>query len=90
VVLHSSSDGDQLRGCEQIIASVPRSMQADAPLESVVVVPALAKANSGKILRRTMSGIADCRPEPVTSTIADVRVLDDISPSLRGCATRAG
>ncbi|MFI0433411.1 MAG: hypothetical protein ACH36H_09750 [Candidatus Nanopelagicales bacterium] len=90
VVLHSSFDGDQVWVCEQIIASVPRSMQAAAPLESVVVVPALPKTRSGKILRRTMRGMADGRREPVPSTIADVRVQAVISPLLGGSATRAG
>lgn len=83
VVLQSGFGGDQAGVCEQIIASVPREMQDVAPLESVVVVPALPKTRSGKILRRTMRGIADGRPEPVPSTIADRRVLDLISPLLR-------
>lgn len=49
----------------------------------MVIVPALPKTRSGKILRRTMRGIADGRPEPVPSTIEDVRVLDAITPLLR-------
>ncbi len=55
-----------------------------AALTEVVVVPALPKTRSGKNLRRTMCGIADGRPEPVPSTIEDVRVLDVITPLLKG------
>ena len=51
-------------------------------LKQVVVVPGLPKTRSGKILRRTMRGIADGRPEPVPSTIEDVRVLEAITPLL--------
>jgi propionyl-CoA synthetase len=53
-------------------------------LKSVVVVPSLPKTRSGKILRRTMRGIADGRPEPVPSTIEDPRVLEVITPLLQG------
>jgi propionyl-CoA synthetase len=51
-------------------------------LKSVVVVPALPKTRSGKILRRTMRGIADGRAEPVPSTIEDASVLTSITPLL--------
>jgi propionyl-CoA synthetase len=39
-------------------------------------VDALPKTRSGKILRKTMRGIADGRDEPVPSTIEDPAVLD--------------
>ena len=55
-----------------------------AALKEVVIVPGLPKTRSGKILRRTMRGIADGRPEAVPSTIEDVRVLDVITPLLLG------
>ncbi|MHB1066499.1 MAG: hypothetical protein ACYC2Z_03595, partial [Candidatus Nanopelagicales bacterium] len=53
-----------------------------AALKEVVVVPGLPKTRSGKILRRTMRGIADGRPEPVPSTIEDPGVLEAITPFL--------
>jgi propionyl-CoA synthetase len=46
------------------------------------VVPGLPKTRSGKILRRTMRGIADGTPEPVPSTIEDPAVLDALRPIL--------
>jgi propionyl-CoA synthetase len=47
-------------------------------------VPALPKTRSGKILRKTMRGIADGRDEPIPSTIEDPNVLDTLRPILRG------
>ena len=47
-----------------------------AGLRQVDIVAALPKTRSGKILRKTMRGIADGRDEPVPSTIEDPVVLD--------------
>ncbi len=69
---------------QQVVAAVRHEIGPVAALKEVVVVPALPKTRSGKILRRTMRGIADGRPEPVPSTIEDVRVLDVITPLLKG------
>jgi propionyl-CoA synthetase len=55
---------------------------AVAALRQVDVVAALPKTRSGKILRKTMRGIADGRPEPVPSTIEDPAVLDALRPVL--------
>ena len=46
------------------------------------VVPALPKTRSGKILRKTMRGIADGKDEPVPSTIEDPAVLAGLRPIL--------
>ena len=46
--------------------------------------PALPKTRSGKILRKTMRGIADGADEPVPSTIEDAAVLDALRPVLAG------
>jgi len=53
-----------------------------AALRRVDVVAALPKTRSGKILRKTMRGIADGRAEPVPSTIEDPAVLDELRPVL--------
>jgi propionyl-CoA synthetase len=55
-----------------------------AALRRVDVVAGLPKTRSGKILRKTMRGIADGQDEPVPSTIEDVRVLDALRPVLAG------
>jgi propionyl-CoA synthetase len=49
----------------------------------VAVVAALPKTRSGKILRKTMRGIAEGADEPIPSTIDDASVLDALRPVLR-------
>jgi propionyl-CoA synthetase len=53
-----------------------------AALRRVDVITALPKTRSGKILRKTMRGIADGQDEPVPSTIEDPAVLDALRPVL--------
>jgi propionyl-CoA synthetase len=55
-----------------------------AALRRVDVVAGLPKTRSGKILRKTMRGIADGADEPVPSTIEDPAVLDALRPVLSG------
>jgi propionyl-CoA synthetase len=66
-----------------LVAMVREQIGPVAALRRVDVVPALPKTRSGKILRRTMRGIADGREEPVPSTIEDPAVLDALRPVLR-------
>jgi propionyl-CoA synthetase len=84
VVLKAGSEVDAQTLQREIVAAVRDQIGPVAALREVVVVPGLPKTRSGKILRRTMRGIADGREEPVPSTIEDVRVLDTITPLLRG------
>jgi propionyl-CoA synthetase len=82
VVLKSGSDIDPAVLQAEIVKSVRDEIGPVAALKSVVVVPALPKTRSGKILRRTMRGIADGRPEAPPSTIEDIGVLDVLRPLL--------
>ncbi len=82
VVLRSGADADPATLEREIVALVRDQIGPVAALKEVVIVPGLPKTRSGKILRRTMRGIADGRPEAVPSTIEDVRVLDAITPLL--------
>ena len=54
-----------------------------ATLSRIDVVPGLPKTRSGKILRKTMRGIANGNDEPVPSTIDDPAVLEVLRPILR-------
>jgi propionyl-CoA synthetase len=54
-----------------------------AALRTIDVVPGLPKTRSGKILRKTMRGIANGKDEPVPSTIDDPAVLAGLRPILR-------
>ena len=63
----------------------PDEVRAElAALRQVDVVAALPKTRSGKILRKTMRGIAEGGDEPVPSTIDDPAALDALRPLLRG------
>jgi propionyl-CoA synthetase len=84
VVLKAGVDVDPAVLQAEIVAAVRNQIGPVAALKEVVIVPGLPKTRSGKILRRTMRGIADGRPEAIPSTIEDIRVLDVISPLLRG------
>lgn len=82
VVLKSGASDAGLAA--ELVASVRHSIGAVACFNTVDVVPALPKTRSGKILRKTMRGIADGHDEPVPSTIEDPAVLDTLRPILRG------
>lgn len=84
VVLKAGAQADPSVLQAEIAGAVRDEIGPVAALKEVVIVPALPKTRSGKILRRTMRGIADGRDEPVPSTIEDVRVLDLIAPLLAG------
>lgn len=81
VVLKSGASADGL--VEELVAAVRDNIGAVASLKRVDIVPALPKTRSGKILRKTMRGIADGRDEPVPSTIEDVGVLDALTSILK-------
>ena len=80
VVLKSGASADGLVG--ELVAAVRNDIGAVASFKRVDVVAALPKTRSGKILRKTMRGIADGRDEPIPSTIEDVGVLDALRPVL--------
>ena len=80
VVLKAGASDEGL--AEELIAAVRENIGAVAAFKAVDVVPALPKTRSGKILRKTMRGIADGRDEPVPSTIEDPAVLETLKPIL--------
>jgi len=82
VVLKSGASADGV--AQELIAAVRAEIGPVAALQRVDVVPALPKTRSGKILRKTMRGIADGRDEPIPSTIEDASVLETLRPILRG------
>jgi propionyl-CoA synthetase len=83
VVLKAGVDADPGDLQKQIVQSVREEIGPVAALKEVVIVPALPKTRSGKILRRTMRGIAAGRDEPVPSTIEDPSVLDYLREVLK-------
>ena len=82
VVLKAGASAEGL--ADELVAAVRDHIGAVAYFKAVDVVPALPKTRSGKILRKTMRGIADGRDEPVPSTIEDPTVLEKLKPILQG------
>lgn len=66
----------------ELVALVRELIGPVAAFKQVTVVGGLPKTRSGKILRKTMRGIAEGRQEPVPSTIEDPAVLDELRPAL--------
>ncbi|MCW0215886.1 MAG: propionyl-CoA synthetase [Pseudonocardia sp.] len=81
--IDASAEGyeDALRA--ELVAMVRNQVGAVASLKEVAIVGGLPKTRSGKILRKTMRGIADGTDEAVPSTIDDASVLDTLRPVLR-------
>jgi propionyl-CoA synthetase len=84
VVLKSGVQTDHATLRAELVQAVRDQVGAVAAFKRVDVVAALPKTRSGKILRKTMRGIAEGAREPVPSTIEDASVLD----SLREIITR--
>ncbi|MEV4136197.1 propionyl-CoA synthetase [Dactylosporangium sp. NPDC049742] len=83
VVLKAGIDTEHEVIEQELVASVRQRIGAVASLRRVQVVPALPKTRSGKILRKTMRGIAAGADPAVPSTIEDPSVLDTLRPILR-------
>src|SRR5438874_6021157 len=83
VVLKAGAATDPQTLRAELVALVRDQIGAVASFRDVAVVPALPKTRSGKILRKTMRGIAAGREEPVPSTIDDPGTLDALRPILK-------
>ena len=82
VVLKAGADADPAALSAELIQLIRDQIGPVAALRRVDVVAALPKTRSGKILRKTMRGIADGQDEPVPSTIEDPAVLSALRPVL--------
>jgi propionyl-CoA synthetase len=85
VVLKAGASADGL--AEALVKSVRDEIGAVACFKLVDVVAALPKTRSGKILRKTMRGIAHGKDEPMPSTIEDPAVLHALRPILQSSAS---
>jgi propionyl-CoA synthetase len=82
VVLKAGVTTDPAALSAELVQLIRDRIGPVAALRRVDVVPALPKTRSGKILRKTMRGIADGHNEPIPSTIEDPAVLDALRPLL--------
>ena len=84
VVLKAGVDAEPAALSAELVQLIRDQIGPVAALRRVDIVPALPKTRSGKILRKTMRGIADGHDEPVPSTIEDPAVLNALRPLLTG------
>ena len=84
VVLKAGIDTDPDVLSAELVELVRAQIGAVAALRRVDVIAGLPKTRSGKILRKTMRGIADGNEnEAVPSTIDDIATLDALRPTLQ-------
>jgi propionyl-CoA synthetase len=83
VVLKAGIDVDPDVLCAELVQLIRDQIGPVAALRRVDIITGLPKTRSGKILRKTMRGIADGKDEPVPPTIEDVSTLDALRPVLR-------
>jgi propionyl-CoA synthetase len=86
VVLKAGAAADPSALRDELVQLVRDEIGPVASFREADIVPALPKTRSGKILRKTMRGIADGRDEPVPSTIDDPAVLESLRPLLAAIA----
>jgi propionyl-CoA synthetase len=86
VVVQEGASAEGL--ASELVELVRREIGAVACLKRVDIVAALPKTRSGKILRKTMRGIAHGRNEPLPSTIEDPAVLHALRPVLWGASAK--
>ncbi|WP_458248284.1 propionyl-CoA synthetase [Streptomyces sp. MAI_2237] len=83
VVLKAGTSRTESEVEAELVQLVRDRIGAVASLKSVAVVAALPKTRSGKILRKTMRGIADGHDEPIPSTVDNASVIEALRPVLR-------
>lgn len=82
MVLKAGVTADPEALAAELAAMIRGRIGPIAALRTIDVVPGLPKTRSGKILRKTMRGIANGKDEPVPSTIDDPAVLAGLRPIL--------
>ena len=82
VTLKAGIDKDPALLSAEMVALIRERIGPVAALRRVDIVEALPKTRSGKILRKTMRGIANGQDEPVPSTIDNPAALNAMRPML--------
>ena len=82
VTLKAGIDTDPELLSAEMVALIRERIGPVAALRRVDIVEALPKTRSGKILRKTMRGIANGQEEPVPSTIDNPAALNAMRPML--------
>ena len=83
VVLKAGIDTDPGVLSAELVELIRDQIGPVAALRRVDIIAGLPKTRSGKILRKTMRGIADGNDEPIPPTIEDASILEALRPLLR-------
>ena len=83
LVLNSGVARETVDVTNEVVAMIRRDIGPVAAFKTATVVERLPKTRSGKILRGTMSAIADGETWKMPATIDDPVILDEISVALR-------
>ena len=84
LVLKDGVDRDPAEVVAEVIRDVRREIGPIAAFKTAIVVDRLPKTRSGKILRGTMSKIADGNDYKTPATIDDPQILTEITGALAG------
>ena len=84
LVLKKGVGGDREEIVSDVVQMVRQRIGPVAAFKTALVVPALPKTRSGKVLRGTMQKIADAQDYKIPATIDDSTVLTGIAEVLRG------
>ena len=83
VVLNAGAEYEQAQLAGELVGLVREKIGPVAAFKQVTAVKRLPKTRSGKVLRGTMSKIADGEAWTMPATIDDPAILDEITEALR-------
>ena len=88
VIVNAGSQVEPEQLEKELVASVRNSLGPVASFKKVAAVKALPKTRSGKILRGTMSKIANGEEYKVTPTIEDPKIFEYLEPVIKELMAR--
>jgi propionyl-CoA synthetase len=89
VCLNKGADRPEEEIAKECVALVRQEIGPVAAFKRCIVIDALPKTRSGKVLRGTMVAIADSKPWNLPATIDDPATLDAISARIAGIGENA-
>ena len=84
ICLNKGTDRSEEEIAKECVAMVRRDIGPVAAFKRCIVIDALPKTRSGKVLRGTMVAIADSKPWNLPATIDDPATLDAIAARISG------
>ncbi len=84
VCLNNGTDRSEEEIAKECVALVRKEIGPVAAFKRCIVIDALPKTRSGKVLRATMASIADSKPWKLPATIDDPATLDAIAARIAG------